>query len=67
MYRSFLKAYKHIGVYSDGCLSLNCIDLNILKRNKKLFIYKKDYKLFRKLLKNKSSVKKTNKYRNKIF
>jgi len=65
MYTSFSTSYKYISVYSDGCLTLNYT--NISKHNKKLFIYKKDHKLLKKLLKNKSSIKKTNKYRNKIF
>ena len=65
MHSSALIEYKYLSVYSDGCLNFNAI--NISKYNKKIFIYKKDHKLFKKLLKNTSLIKKTNKYRNKIF
>ena len=67
MHKSCLIFYKHISIHSDGCLSVNYTNLNTLKQNKNLIIYNKDYKLFKKLLKKKVSIRKTNKYRNKIF
>ena len=67
MYKSLITTYKFIEVYSDGCLHVNYSTLDISKRTKKLIINKKDRKLFQKLSKNRSSVRKTNNYRNKIF
>jgi len=66
MYKSFIILYKYIDIYSDGCLNINYFKSN-LRSNKKLIIYKKDHKLFKKLSKNKSLIKKINNYRNKIF
>jgi len=66
MYKSFIIFYKYIDIYSDGSVSISYLNLN-QKKNKKLTIYKKDHKLFQKLSKNTSLLKKTNNYRNKIF
>ena len=65
MKKSIKINYKSVEIYSDGCLHFKI--LNILKVNKKIFLHKKDYKLFQKLLKKKLSVKKKNNYRNKIL
>lgn len=66
MYRSLLVNYKFIEIYSDGCLQINNKNLNNLDR-KKVFLFKKDYKLFKMLYKKKLFVKKINNYRTKIF
>ena len=65
MKKSIKTNYKSVEIYSDGCLDFKIF--NILKVNKKIFSYKKDYKLFQKLLKKKLSVRKKNNYRNKIL
>ena len=67
MQKSLKVAYKFIEIYSDGCLQTNYLISDISKQSKKLIIHKKDHKLFQKLSKNNSLVKKTNNYRNKIF
>jgi hypothetical protein len=67
MHKSLITTHKFIEIYSDGCVQTNYLTPDISKQPKKLIIYKKDHKLFQKLSKNKSLVKKTNNYRNKIF
>lgn len=67
MQKSLIITYKFIEIYSDGCLQTNYLISDISKQFKKIIIHKKDHKLFQKLSKNKSLVKKTNDYRNKIF
>jgi len=67
MFKSVIRVYKFLKIYSDGCINISYKTSNILKLDKKIIFWKKDHKLFFKLLKDKSSIKKENNYRNKVF
>lgn len=68
MQKSFILTYKFIQIYSDGCLQLSNKFLNFLKHDKKLILYKKDYKSLQKISSsNNLLINKTNYYKKKIF